>query len=56
MLDEDYYSVVRSHTDIDEILDDLGYSAADLMNVDFVFIVEGRQDKSRLPLLLDKYY
>ena len=56
VLDEDYYSVVRSHTDIDEILDDLGYSAADLMNVDFVFIVEGRQDKSRLPLLLDKYY
>ena len=26
------------------------------MNVDFVFIVEGRQDKSRLPLLLKKYY
>ena len=26
------------------------------MNVDFVFIVEGRQDKSRLPLLLQKYY
>lgn len=56
VLDEDYYSVVRPHTDIDEILDDLGYSASDLMNVDFVFIVEGRQDKSRLPLLLDKYY
>ena len=26
------------------------------MNVSFVFIVEGRQDKSRLPLLLEKYY
>ena len=38
------------------ILDDLGYTAADLMNVDFVFIVEGKQDKSRLPLLLKKYY
>jgi len=24
--------------------------------VDFVFIVEGKQDKSRLPLLLEKYY
>ena len=24
--------------------------------MDFVFIVEGRQDKSRLPLLLKKYY
>lgn len=56
VLDGDYYSTVRAHTNIDEILDDLGYSAADLMNVDFVFIVEGKQDKSRLPLLLDKYY
>ena len=26
------------------------------MNVDFVFIVEGKQDKSRLPLLLKQYY
>ena len=41
---------------MDEILDDLGYSANDLMNVNFAFIVEGKQDKSRLPLLLDKYY
>ena len=26
------------------------------MNVNFVFIVEGKQDKSRLPLLIRKYY
>ena len=26
------------------------------MNVNFVFIVEGKQDKSRLPLLIQKYY
>ncbi len=26
------------------------------MNVNFVFIVEGKQDKSRLPLLLGRYY
>ncbi len=45
-----------AHTDISNILDDLGYSANDLMNVNFVFIVEGKQDKSRLPLLLKKYY
>lgn len=37
-------------------LNDLGYTANDLMNVSFVFIVEGKQDKSRLPLLLKKYY
>lgn len=47
---------VRDHADIDQILDDLGYGANDLLNVGFVFIVEGKQDKNRLPLLLKKYY
>lgn len=53
---EDGYSQVCEKTDISAVLDDLGYSANDLMNVNFVFIVEGKQDKSRLPLLLKKYY
>lgn len=56
VLDPDYYTVVKEDTDVDEILDDLGYTANDLMNVNFVFIVEGKQDSSRLPLLLEKYY
>ncbi len=56
VLDEEGYSQVREKTDISAILDDLGYTANDLMNVNFVFIVEGKQDKSRLPLLLEKYY
>ncbi|MEG2773893.1 MAG: AAA family ATPase, partial [Acetivibrio sp.] len=56
VLDKDYYTVVKEDTDIDEILDDLGYTANDLMNVNFVFIVEGKQDSNRLPLLLEKYY
>ena len=56
VLDEDHYSVVLPHTDISRVLDDLGYGANDLMNVGFVFIVEGKQDKSRLPLLLERYY
>lgn len=56
LLDEDGYTIVREDADIDEILNDLGYSANDLMNVSFVFIVEGKQDKARLPLLLEKYY
>lgn len=47
---------VSEKTDISAVLDDLGYTAVDLMNVNFVFIVEGKQDKSRLPLLLKKYY
>lgn len=53
---DDGFSDVREKTDISAILDDLGYTAGDLMNVNFVFIVEGKQDKSRLPLLLQKYY
>ncbi len=56
LLDKEWYSVARKPADVDQILDDLGYTANDLMNVNFVFIVEGKQDKSRLPLLLDKYY
>ncbi len=56
VLDSDSCSAIREKTDISRILDDLGYGAADLMNVSFVFFVEGKQDKSRLPLLLEKYY
>ncbi|MDY4742621.1 MAG: AAA family ATPase [Lachnospira sp.] len=52
----DNNTVVAPEADIDDILDDLGYAANDLMNVSFVFIVEGKQDRSRLPLLLEKYY
>lgn len=55
-LDKDGYSAVRRDTDLDDVLNDLGYSANDFLNVDFVFIVEGKQDQSRLPLLLEKYY
>lgn len=55
-LDEEGMSRIRERTDISAVLDELGYSANDLMNVNFVFIVEGKQDKSRLPLLIRKYY
>ncbi len=56
ILDEKFYSIVNEKADIDSILDALGYGANDLMHTNFVFIVEGKQDKSRLPLLLEKYY
>ena len=56
ILDKEHYTTVREDADIDEILDDLGYTANDLMNVSFVFIVEGKQDSNRLPMLLEKYY
>ena len=56
ILDEKYYTTIREKTDMNVILDDLGFQASDLMNVSFVFIVEGKQDRNRLPLLLKKYY
>lgn len=56
VLNENYDTTVIENTDIDVILDDLGYTANDLMNVSFVFIVEGKQDSNRLPMLLEKYY
>lgn len=49
-------TVLGQAVTIDQVLDDLGYSANDLINADFVFIVEGKDDRSRLPMLLDKYY
>lgn len=56
VLDDGFLTTINENTSVDEILDDLGYTANDLMNVSFVFIVEGKQDKNRLPLLLEKYY
>lgn len=56
ILDEEYYTTAREDSSVDDILDDLGYTANDLMNVSFVFIVEGKQDSNRLPMLLEKYY
>lgn len=56
VLDNEFYTTINKNADIDDILDDLGYTANDLMNVSFVFIVEGKQDSNRLPMLLEKYY
>jgi len=56
VLDRDYNTKVLENVDVDDVLDDLGYTASDIMNVSFVFIVEGKQDKNRLPMLLEKYY
>lgn len=56
VLDRDYNTTVIENVDVDDILDDLGYTASDIMNVSFVFIVEGKQDSNRLPMLLEKYY
>lgn len=55
-LDRNGSAFVSERVNISRILDDLGYSAGDLMDVSFVFIVEGKQDKQRLPLLLERFY
>lgn len=55
VLDEKGLPSLREKTSLSRVLEDLGYSAGDLLGVDFVFIVEGKQDKSRLPLLLEKW-
>lgn len=56
ILDNSFNTTINKHTNIDEILNDLGFTANDLLNVSFVFIVEGKQDRNRLPLLLKHYY
>lgn len=56
IVNRDNNTTINEEADIDDILDDLGYAANDLMNVSFVFIVEGKQDRSRLPLLLERFY
>ena len=49
-------TIIKGPTDVDRILGDLGQTASDLMNVSFVFIVEGKDDRSKLPLLLETFY
>lgn len=56
VLNKKFHTTIKEKTNMDEILNDLGYSAGDFMNVNFVFIVEGKDDSSRLPMLLEKYY
>lgn len=56
VLNSEHHTAIKEQTNLDVILEDLGYNANDLMNVSFAFIVEGKEDSSRLPLLLDRYY
>lgn len=56
VLDHEYSTTVNQQANISKILNDMGYTANDLMGVSFVFIVEGKQDRNRLPLLLNHYY
>ncbi len=56
IVDDEFNTSIVENPHIDSILNDLGYNANDMINVSFVFIVEGKQDKNRLPLLLERYY
>ncbi|PKM94255.1 MAG: OLD family endonuclease [Firmicutes bacterium HGW-Firmicutes-1] len=56
LLNQNHHTTINETTNLDVILEDLGYNANDLMNVNFAFIVEGKDDRNRLPLILDQYY
>lgn len=55
-LDRNHKTVVKGPTDVDRILGDLGQTAGDLLSVNFVFIVEGKDDRTKLPMLLERHY
>lgn len=43
-------------TTIDEVIKELGYSTKDILNVDFVFLLEGKQDVERVKLIIEKFF
>ena len=50
------YSCVASTTNIDEVLDEIGYSTQDVVNTDYIIFVEGIDDREIISCLLEKYY
>lgn len=50
------YSCVASTTNIDEVLEEIGFSTQDIINTDFIIFVEGIEDKTIIGYLLEKYY
>lgn len=55
-LDEDKYVTLIETADLDDILNEIGYSSQDVLNTDYVIFVEGESDKEILECLLPKYY
>ncbi|MGA9187334.1 MAG: AAA family ATPase [Methanosarcina sp.] len=45
-----------SNTNISEVLNEIGYSTADVLQTEFVIICEGKDDKERLSLIIEKFY
>lgn len=56
VLEKELGTQIKEKVSVDQILSYLGYNANDFMNTSFVFIVEGKDDRMRLPLLLNYYY
>ncbi|AIJ05723.1 hypothetical protein JH146_0878 [Methanocaldococcus bathoardescens] len=54
-LNNNYETEVKKET-LDNILGDLGYSTVDLINKEFVIIVEGKDDTRRLKEIIKHYY
>jgi predicted ATP-dependent endonuclease of OLD family len=45
-----------SNTSLSEVLNEIGYSTADLLQTEFVIICEGKDDKERLAQIIGKFY
>ena len=50
------YKTEISNTNISEILNEIGYSTTDIIQTEFVIFCEGKEDKERLSLIIEKFY
>lgn len=50
------YKTIISITQLDDILQEIGYSSQDILNTDFVIFVEGQDDLKCLNEIISKYY
>lgn len=45
-----------TNTNLPEVFKEIGYSTEDVIDVDFVIFLEGKDDKKRLEYIINKYY
>lgn len=52
----DKFKTEVSQTSLSEVLNEIGYSTADLLQTEFVIICEGKDDKERISQVIKKFY
>jgi putative ATP-dependent endonuclease of the OLD family len=52
----DKFKTEISNTSLSEVLNEIGYSTADLLQTEFVIICEGKDDKERIGKIIEKFY